>query len=252
MHRRRKAEDQLATALYRWQHGTILRCFNAMKVGSCDVGDHAWLPLIPVLPQESWLSKRRHKKRQSKVVLADGRVGLRNLGNTCYMNSVTQCLRSVVPSHRPPFEAVGVLKMMRVLAATPHRFGTGCYDLLPLSMLTSLRLCMSSSLLSRLMCMGVKTRRLTSACVGCCSLSCRALHQTLATVFTRMWGGNLRVYSPDCLLKVVWKLFPQFTGFKQQVCKGFFPPHTHHSGPTSRVRTVGCGRVPVCVVRAAA
>ena len=87
---------------------------------------------------------------------------------------------------------------------------------------------------------------------GCCCVSCRALHQTLATVFTRMWGGNLRVYSPDCLLKVVWKLFPQFTGFKQQVCKGFFPPHTHHSGPTSRVRTVGCGRVPVCVVRAAA
>ena len=81
---------------------------------------------------------------------------------------------------------------------------------------------------------------------GCCCVSCRALHQTLATVFTRMWGGNLRVYSPDCLLKVVWKLFPQFTGFKQQVCKGFLYP-THPPQWANLTRSYRRMRASSCV-----
>ena len=45
----------------------------------------------------------------------------------------------------------------------------------------------------------------------------RALHHALSTVVHKLWKADLAVYSPDCLLKTVWKLFPSFVGFKQQV-----------------------------------
>ena len=53
--------------------------------------------------RQHWTAPRYDQERQRYLHQAAGLVGLKNLGNTCFANSVTQCF-----GHLNPFRAIGV------------------------------------------------------------------------------------------------------------------------------------------------
>lgn len=65
----------------------------------------------------------------------------------------------------------------------------------------------------------------------------------MSTVIRKLWNADLAVYSPDCLLKTVWKLFPSFVGFKQQVRRQVMMARGHRAPLSDARALLGC-RMP--------
>ncbi|KAL0154323.1 hypothetical protein M9458_050436 [Cirrhinus mrigala] len=154
-------------------------------------------------------SSRRRK-------LAPGVTGLRNLGNTCYMNSILQVL-SHLQKFRECFLTLDLCETEELLAKTNHSQGA----------LTALgRMGRASgaaaafseqnvppSLSSAEL---VQPKEPRSSARQQMSL-CHELH----TLFRVMWSGRWSLVSPFAMLHSVWNLIPAFRGYDQQDAQEF-------------------------------
>ncbi|TRY58396.1 hypothetical protein DNTS_018483 [Danionella cerebrum] len=164
----------------------------------------------PKQPQASLSKTGGSIKRRPTVT--PGVTGLRNLGNTCYMNSILQVL-SHLHVFRECFLRLDLNQALELLATAVSR-----------------RLGLSSDCVSQ-----PKSCTIGSGLSGGASSSrnmeliqpkepsskhislCHELH----TLFQVMWSGKWALVSPFAMLHSVWQLIPAFRGYAQQDAQEF-------------------------------
>ncbi|XP_005374542.1 PREDICTED: ubiquitin carboxyl-terminal hydrolase 44 [Chinchilla lanigera] len=174
------------------------------------------------------LEKASDASAKQRPVVTPGVTGLRNLGNTCYMNSVLQVLSHLL-IFRQCFLKLDLNQWLAVTAGD----NTGSYsrpsaaDSLVYQM-SECRdkdpgfLCSRHSSISPRLSGGalksgntelIQAREPSSQCLSLC-------HE-LHTLFQVMWSGKWTLVSPFAMLRSVWRVIPAFRGYAQQDAQEF-------------------------------
>ncbi|XP_051549885.1 ubiquitin carboxyl-terminal hydrolase 49-like [Myxocyprinus asiaticus] len=154
--------------------------------------------------------------------LAPGVTGLRNLGNTCYMNSILQVL-SHLQKFRECFLTLDLCETEELLAKSNHSPGVvgGASALTALGRMG--RVSGTASLGSK---QNVPPSLNAAELVQPKEPRSSSRHQMslcheLHTLFRIMWSGRWSLVSPFAMLHSVWNLIPAFRGYDQQDAQEF-------------------------------
>ncbi|XP_053310237.1 ubiquitin carboxyl-terminal hydrolase 49 [Spea bombifrons] len=147
-----------------------------------------------------------------KPTMTPGVTGLRNLGNTCYMNSILQVL-SHLQKFRECFLTLDTCEKEELLAKTSTN-GKNCVGWhdgrgghLPMGPKSNGESSIKKSL-ELIQDKEPSTKELSL---------CHELH----TLFRVMWSGKWALVSPFAMLHSVWSLIPAFRGYDQQDAQEF-------------------------------
>ncbi|XP_073069752.1 ubiquitin carboxyl-terminal hydrolase 44 [Manis javanica] len=174
------------------------------------------------------LKKNSDSSVKGRPIVAPGVTGLRNLGNTCYMNSVLQVLSHLLIFRQCFLE----LDLNRWLAVTASDQTRSSYKHPPItdtvyqmsesqekdtgsvhSTYSSLPSGLSGGALKRRKMELIQLREPSSQYISLC-------HE-LHTLFQVMWSGKWALVSPFAMLHSVWRLIPAFRGYAQQDAQEF-------------------------------
>uniref|UniRef100_A0A3B5M4M9 Ubiquitin carboxyl-terminal hydrolase n=1 Tax=Xiphophorus couchianus TaxID=32473 RepID=A0A3B5M4M9_9TELE len=151
--------------------------------------------------------RRRQRSKQEgspfkrRPTVTPGVTGLRNLGNTCYMNSILQVL-SHLHVFRECFLRLDLTQALELLASAVH----GQKGLQSTSGLSG------GASRGRSMEL-IQPKEPSSKHISLC-------HE-LHTLFQVMWSGKWALVSPFAMLHSVWQLIPAFRGYAQQDAQEF-------------------------------
>lgn len=191
-------------------------------------------PSLLTLSRQAPRSSRAAKLRRyysthsaSRRRIAPGVTGLRNLGNTCYMNSILQVL-SHLQKFRECFLTLDLCETEELLAKSNHTQGvkgvtgavvsngntalSGCLGRvgnLPVGKKESAPPSTQPAELVQAKASRCSTRQQMSLCYE------------LHTLFRVMWSGRWSLVSPFAMLHSVWNLIPAFRGYDQQDAQEF-------------------------------
>ncbi|GAA6221035.1 ubiquitin carboxyl-terminal hydrolase 44 [Lates japonicus] len=154
-----------------------------------------------------------------RPTVTPGVTGLRNLGNTCYMNSILQVL-SHLHVFRECFLRLDLTQALELLASAVHGQLAGkASSHSPLSQRKGLQTSSGcgaglSGGASRARSMElIQPKEPSSKHISLC-------HE-LHTLFQVMWSGKWALVSPFAMLHSVWQLIPAFRGYAQQDAQEF-------------------------------
>uniref|UniRef100_A0A4W6G1Q4 Ubiquitin carboxyl-terminal hydrolase n=1 Tax=Lates calcarifer TaxID=8187 RepID=A0A4W6G1Q4_LATCA len=154
-----------------------------------------------------------------RPTVTPGVTGLRNLGNTCYMNSILQVL-SHLHVFRECFLRLDLTQALELLASAVHGQLAGkASSHSPLSQRKGLQTSSGSGAglsggASRARSMElIQPKEPSSKHISLC-------HE-LHTLFQVMWSGKWALVSPFAMLHSVWQLIPAFRGYAQQDAQEF-------------------------------
>ncbi|KAM3858940.1 ubiquitin carboxyl-terminal hydrolase 44 [Diretmus argenteus] len=154
-----------------------------------------------------------------RPTVTPGVTGLRNLGNTCYMNSILQVL-SHLHVFRECFLRLDLTQALELLASAVHGQLAGkSSPQPPLAQREGLQASSGSGLglsggASRARSMElIQPKEPSSKHISLC-------HE-LHTLFQVMWSGKWALVSPFAMLHSVWQLIPAFRGYAQQDAQEF-------------------------------
>ncbi|XP_006888627.1 PREDICTED: ubiquitin carboxyl-terminal hydrolase 44 [Elephantulus edwardii] len=162
-----------------------------------------------------------------KPLVTPGVTGLRNLGNTCYMNSVLQVLSHLL-IFRQCFLKLDLNQWLAVTASDKTR---AAYT--PLSVtdtMFQINECQGKETgssgsrppsLSELSGGTSKIRKMELIQPRAPSSQYISLCHELHTLFQVMWSGKWALVSPFAMLHSVWRLIPAFRGYAQQDAQEF-------------------------------
>ncbi|XP_024435297.2 ubiquitin carboxyl-terminal hydrolase 44 isoform X1 [Desmodus rotundus] len=174
------------------------------------------------------LKKASDPSIKRRPILTPGVTGLRNLGNTCYMNSVLQVL-----SHLLIFRQCFLkLDLNQWLAVTANEKTKSSYKHPPVTdAVYQMNECQEKakssvhsrhlSLSSRLSARASKSRKMELIQPRESSSQYISLCHELHTLFQVMWSGKWTLVSPFAMLHSVWRLIPAFRGYAQQDAQEF-------------------------------
>uniref|UniRef100_A0A8C7YMP8 Ubiquitin carboxyl-terminal hydrolase n=1 Tax=Oryzias sinensis TaxID=183150 RepID=A0A8C7YMP8_9TELE len=154
-----------------------------------------------------------------RPTVTPGVTGLRNLGNTCYMNSILQVL-SHLHVFRECFLRLDLTQALELLAsAVQGQLAGKALSQSPLSQRKGLQTNAGSGVglsggASRASSMElIQPKEPSSKHISLC-------HE-LHTLFQVMWSGKWALVSPFAMLHSVWQLIPAFRGYAQQDAQEF-------------------------------
>ncbi|KFP71660.1 Ubiquitin carboxyl-terminal hydrolase 49, partial [Acanthisitta chloris] len=184
---------------------------------------------VATSPTSRQMQSRRFKQFYSirrQPAMTPGVTGLRNLGNTCYMNSILQVL-SHLQKFRECFLTLDLCETEELLAKTvngrarvpgrlangaaasepgqPDRVGSSGTQGLPAGLNGGSSISRSLEL--------IQPKEPSSKHISLC-------HE-LHTLFRVMWSGKWALVSPFAMLHSVWSLIPAFRGYDQQDAQEF-------------------------------
>ncbi|KAJ1068394.1 hypothetical protein K5549_005090 [Capra hircus] len=136
--------------------------------------------------------------------MAPGVTGLRNLGNTCYMNSILQVLSHLRKFREAPLSGRPASSSATELSSPRSDGAEACER-------EGLCLNGGTSLSRRLEL--IQNKEPSSKHISLC-------HE-LHTLFRVMWSGKWALVSPFAMLHSVWSLIPAFRGYDQQDAQEF-------------------------------
>ncbi|XP_061922408.1 ubiquitin carboxyl-terminal hydrolase 44 [Entelurus aequoreus] len=169
---------------------------------------------LPATPRRKQSNKQGGSPFKRHPTVTPGVTGLRNLGNTCYMNSILQVL-SHLHVFRECFLRLDLTQALELLASAVHGQLTG--KTLPLAHRKGYHTSSGSGLsggASRGRSMElIQPKEPSSKHISLC-------HE-LHTLFQVMWSGKWALVSPFAMLHSVWQLIPAFRGYAQQDAQEF-------------------------------
>uniref|UniRef100_A0A672GB43 Ubiquitin carboxyl-terminal hydrolase n=1 Tax=Salarias fasciatus TaxID=181472 RepID=A0A672GB43_SALFA len=167
-------------------------------------------------PPPSHSSKQGGSPFKRRPTVTPGVTGLRNLGNTCYMNSILQVL-SHLHVFRECFLRLDLTQALELLASAVHGQLTGS----PLAQRKGLQT--SSGYGSGVGLSGGASRAQSMELIQPKEPSSKhiSLCHELHTLFQVMWSGKWALVSPFAMLHSVWQLIPAFRGYAQQDAQEF-------------------------------
>ncbi|XP_066109222.1 ubiquitin carboxyl-terminal hydrolase 44 [Saccopteryx bilineata] len=174
------------------------------------------------------LKKARDPSIKRRLIVTPGVTGLRNLGNTCYMNSVLQVLSHLL-IFRQCFLKLDLNRY--VLSVTANDKTRSSYKHPPVTdTVYQMNECQEgissvlsgyTSLSSRLSGRVSKSGKMELIQPGNSSSQYISLCHELHTLFQVMWSGKWTLVSPFAMLHSVWRLIPAFRGYAQQDAQEF-------------------------------
>ncbi|XP_014856297.1 PREDICTED: ubiquitin carboxyl-terminal hydrolase 44 [Poecilia mexicana] len=167
----------------------------------------------PVRRRQS--SKQEGSPFKRRPTVTPGVTGLRNLGNTCYMNSILQVL-SHLHVFRECFLRLDLTQALELLASAVH-------DQLTVKTTTQFPLSQRKGLQSTSGLSGGASRGRSMELIQPKEPSSKhiSLCHELHTLFQVMWSGKWALVSPFAMLHSVWQLIPAFRGYAQQDAQEF-------------------------------
>uniref|UniRef100_A0A3Q2NTQ4 Ubiquitin carboxyl-terminal hydrolase n=1 Tax=Fundulus heteroclitus TaxID=8078 RepID=A0A3Q2NTQ4_FUNHE len=182
-------------------------------------------PKTPATAARSAPARRKHSAKQDgspfkrRPTVTPGVTGLRNLGNTCYMNSILQVL-SHLHVFRECFLRLDLTQALELLASAVHgQLTVKTTSQFPLSQ----RKGPQSSSGSSTGLSGGASRGRSMELIQPKEPSSKhiSLCHELHTLFQVMWSGKWALVSPFAMLHSVWQLIPAFRGYAQQDAQEF-------------------------------
>ncbi|XP_053318625.1 ubiquitin carboxyl-terminal hydrolase 44 isoform X1 [Spea bombifrons] len=164
-----------------------------------------------------------------KPTVTPGVTGLRNLGNTCYMNSILQIL-SHLHAFRECFLQLDLNQTQEILAAAANGKTRSSNKYIPSADFTNLTkkhtkversVARRQSFSSGLSGGASKSRNMELIQPKEPSSKHISLCHELHTLFQIMWSGKWALVSPFAMLHSVWRLIPAFRGYAQQDAQEF-------------------------------
>lgn len=151
-----------------------------------------------------------------RPTVTPGVTGLRNLGNTCYMNSILQVLSHLLV-FRECFLRLDLTQALELLASAVHGQLAGS----PSPLIQRRGFQASSGSGAGLSGGASRTRSMELIQPKEPSSKHISLCHELHTLFHVMWSGKWALVSPFAMLHSVWQLIPAFRGYAQQDAQEF-------------------------------
>ncbi|XP_074481447.1 ubiquitin carboxyl-terminal hydrolase 44 [Sebastes fasciatus] len=181
-------------------------------------------PSAPPRPAQTPVRRKQSTKQggspfKRRPTVTPGVTGLRNLGNTCYMNSILQVL-SHLHVFRECFLRLDLTQALELLASAVH--GQLAGNASSQSPLIQRRGFQTSSGSGAGLSGGAsRTRSMELIQPKEPSSKHISLCHELHTLFQVMWSGKWALVSPFAMLHSVWQLIPAFRGYAQQDAQEF-------------------------------
>ncbi|XP_012781844.2 ubiquitin carboxyl-terminal hydrolase 44 [Ochotona princeps] len=235
--RRHELEDPVKVELESVPPRKSLRLQGLAQSTTVEIVPIQGLPQTPPSPaknevsstsEDAPLKKGSDSSVKRKPVVTPGVTGLRNLGNTCYMNSVLQVLSHLL-IFRQCFLQLDLNQWLTVTAGDKSR----SYKHPPATDAVAYQMneCQEkhighgrsrhSSLSSGLSGGASKSRKMELIQPREPSSQYISLCHELHTLFQVMWSGKWALVSPFAMLHSVWRLIPAFRGYAQQDAQEF-------------------------------
>ncbi|XP_040200046.1 ubiquitin carboxyl-terminal hydrolase 44 isoform X2 [Rana temporaria] len=165
---------------------------------------------------------------KKKSTVTPGVTGLRNLGNTCYMNSILQIL-SHLHVFRECFLQLDLNQTQELLVAAANGKTRSSSQILPATdfvKITQKHIKVERPLVKRQssssgLSGGASKGRNMELIQPKPSSTHISLCHELHTLFQVMWSGKWALVSPFAMLHSVWRLIPAFRGYAQQDAQEF-------------------------------
>eukprot|EP00124_Ichthyophonus_hoferi_P005630 Ihof_evm1s870 gene=Ihof_evmTU1s870 len=208
-------EGKLYDILYRWRFLLVAKAFNSWQAF---IEEHKKddKESLEKSPSNSDGAERRGKKRARSNIIP-GHIGLRNLGNTCFMNSVLQAL-SHTPILKHYFVGMEIPKPQPIDDDTSSMTSSQeDQDVTPTQSVRRRDMGWCFDHVTRRV--GVRHSRkdwMNDSTVEPISLS-HEIHAILRV----MWSGKWGLVTPHAMLHAVWRLIPSFRGYMQQDAQEF-------------------------------